>query len=87
MFHTQQLIKSLYMQTFMSVSPSVSNNYNALFVLIMISNTRSKGVNDSAHARKKYVYLQIFMFVDVAVIKILLFNQKMKQNMKNMADL
>ena len=66
---------------------SFGSHYNALFVQITISNTRSKRVNEnitrrtSAHARKKnvYMYMQIFMFVGFVVIEIRLFNRKKKQ--------
>ena len=69
-----------------------------MFVLITISNTRSKRVNkinQTVHTPgRKYVYnvMQIFMLVGVSVIEILLFNRKKKkkqkkQKMKNMATL
>ena len=69
-------------------------HYNALFVLITISNTRSKRVNENitrqCTRQEKNVYMQIFMFVDFVVIKMRIFNRKKKQKkkkMKNMATL
>ena len=62
-----------------------------LFVLITISNTRSKRVNENItrqcpRQEKKNVYMQTFMFVGVPVIEILLFNRKKKEKKKkNMA--
>ena len=56
--------------------------------------TRWRKYNQTVHTpRKKYVivYMQIFMFVGVSVIEILLFNRKKKKQkkkkMKNMATL
>ena len=87
--HTQP-IKSQYMQIFMFVSVSVS----ALFVLITISNTRRKRVNENItrqctrQEKKKYnIYMQILMFVGFVVIEIRLFNRKKQKKMKNMATL
>ena len=70
-------------------------HYNALFVLITISNTRSKRVNENitrqCTRQEKNVYMQIFMFVNFVVIEMRLFNRKKKQKnkkkMKNMATL
>ena len=39
----------------------------------------------SAHTRKKFVYMQVFMFVGVLVNEVLLFNRKKK--MENMESL
>ena len=56
-------------------------------MLITISNTRSKRVNENitrqCTRQEKNVYMQIFMFVGVSIIEILLFNRKKKQK-KNM---
>ena len=79
------------MQIFMFVSVSVS--------IIMQSVTQEvKGLTkiQTVHTpRKKYVYMQIFMFVGFVVIEIRLFNRKnrkkkkkkKKKKMKNMATL
>ena len=61
-------------------------------MLITISNTRSKRVNENITRQcTRNVYMQIFMFVGFVVIEIRLFNrkkQKKKQKkMKNMATL
>ena len=67
------------------------HSYNALFVLIAISNTRSKRVNENITTlctfpeENIYVYMQIFRFVSVSVIDIREFNKKMKK--KNMTKL
>ena len=62
---------------------------NVLLGQITISNTRSKRVNDNMlHTQPiKSQYMQIFMFVGVSVIEILLFNRKKKKKMKNTATL
>ena len=57
-----------------------------MFVLITISNTRSKRVNENitrqCTRQEKNLYMQIFMLVGVSIIEILLFNRK-KKKMKN----
>ena len=53
-------------------------------MLITISNTRSKRVNENIIVHIpgiKYAYMQNFMFVGASVIEILEFNRKMKKNM------
>ena len=51
--------------------------------LITISNTRSKRVNENIirqyTRQEKNVYMQIFMFVAVSVIEILLFNSRRRR--------
>ena len=56
--------------------------------------TRSKRVNENiaynqtVHTpRKKYVYMQIFMFVGFVVIEIRLFNRKKKKKQKKMKNM
>ena len=86
-----QLIKFLYICEY-SCLFSFGFHYNALFVLITISNT-NKRVNENitrqcTRKEKNNVYMQFFMFVGASVIEILLFNQeKKKQKMKNMVTL
>ena len=67
-----------------------------MFVLITISNTRSERVNENItrQCTRQEENMQIFMFVGVSVIEILLFNRKKKKKqkkkqkkMKNMATL
>ena len=53
-------------------------------MLITISNSRSKRVNNNTPG--KNVYMHIFMFVDFAVIEIQLFNRK-KKNMATLLKL
>ena len=78
------------MQIFMFVSVSVSI---IMRVLITISNTRSKRVNENiTRPENNYVCMQSFMFVGVSVIEILLFYRKKKKKqkkkkMKNMVTL
>ena len=89
-FHFQFPLNLTYIHANFPVCFSFGFHYNALFVLITISNTRSKRVNKNitrqcAHTPgTKYVYMQIFMFVGFVVIVIRLFN---RQQMKDMATL
>ena len=78
-------MKYIYIANF-HVSFSFGVHYNALFGLIMISNTRSKSVNENLTILctcpgRKYVYMQIFRFISVSVVEIREFNKKMKKNM------
>ena len=55
---------------------------------IIISNARSKEYRKIVHMPGlKSVYMEIFTFVGVSVIEILVFNQKTKQKQKNMENL
>ena len=55
--------------------------HKLLFLLITISNTRSKRVNENitrqcTRQEENYVYMQIFMFVGVSVIEITALQQE-----------
>ena len=67
-------------------------NVLQLTIIIIISNTRRKRVNENitrqCTRQEKNVYMQICRFVGFVVIEMRLFNRKKKQKkMKNMATL